>query len=138
MAVANTVCYVGVLTADGRRHGRRPHAVARAHPASASSTPPPSSSCAGSARLQDSQRLLQQLQQDEPLKVEELIRLTQDLDQGTRALAEANLQIREADRVKSQFLANMSHELRTPLNSIIGFSEILMRAARRPGRAEVR
>jgi signal transduction histidine kinase/DNA-binding response OmpR family regulator len=80
----------------------------------------------GVSRLQESQRLLRQLQQDQALKVEELINLTQDLDQGTRALAEANLQIREADRVKSQFLANMSHELRTPLNSIIGFSEVLL------------
>jgi signal transduction histidine kinase/DNA-binding response OmpR family regulator len=80
----------------------------------------------GVARLQLSQRQLQELRADEQLKVEELIRLTQDLDQGTRALAEANIQIREADQVKSQFLANMSHELRTPLNSIIGFSEILM------------
>jgi signal transduction histidine kinase/DNA-binding response OmpR family regulator len=80
----------------------------------------------GVSRLQESQHLLRQLQQDQALKVEELINLTQDLDQGTRALAEANLQIREADRIKGQFLANMSHELRTPLNSIIGFSDVLL------------
>ncbi len=80
----------------------------------------------GVALLREKQLQVRRLRADEALKLDELIRLTQDLDQGTRALAEANLQIREADRVKSQFLANMSHELRTPLNSIIGFSEILM------------
>lgn len=42
-------------------------------------------------------------------------------------LEEANEQLRELDRLKTQFLANMSHELRTPLNSIIGFSKILLR-----------
>jgi PAS domain S-box-containing protein len=43
----------------------------------------------------------------------------------TRALTEANIKLRDVDRLKSEFLANMSHELRTPLNAIIGFSEII-------------
>jgi signal transduction histidine kinase/DNA-binding response OmpR family regulator len=76
--------------------------------------------------LQHKQQQVKRLQEEHEHKVEQLLALTQDLDQGTRALAEANIQIREADRTKSQFLANMSHELRTPLNSIIGFSEILL------------
>jgi PAS domain S-box-containing protein len=42
-----------------------------------------------------------------------------------KALIDANVQLAEASRHKSQFLANMSHELRTPLNAILGFSELL-------------
>lgn len=38
-----------------------------------------------------------------------------------------NLQLIEADRLKSQFLATISHELRTPMNAILGFSELLLR-----------
>jgi two-component system, NtrC family, sensor kinase len=45
------------------------------------------------------------------------------------ALQEANGQLAEASRHKSQFLANMSHELRTPLNAIIGYSEMLQEEA---------
>ena len=45
------------------------------------------------------------------------------------ALQEANSQLAEASRHKSQFLANMSHELRTPLNAIIGYSEMLQEEA---------
>jgi len=42
-----------------------------------------------------------------------------------RRVAERTVQLKEANRAKSDFLANMSHELRTPLNAIIGFSEML-------------
>ncbi len=76
--------------------------------------------------LREKRRQIEVLRAEERLKLEELVALANDLDQGTRALAEANVRIREADRLKSRFLANMSHELRTPLNSIIGFSEILL------------
>ena len=48
----------------------------------------------------------------------------------TNELEETNLELRAADRSKSQFLANMSHELRTPLNSIIGFSAVLLEATK--------
>ncbi len=51
--------------------------------------------------------------------------VNKELDSRVDQLAQLNLQLYEANRLKSDFLANMSHELRTPLNSIIGFSEVL-------------
>jgi signal transduction histidine kinase len=44
----------------------------------------------------------------------------------TLELQEANRQLAEASRHKSQFLANMSHELRTPLNAILGYTELIL------------
>ncbi len=48
-----------------------------------------------------------------------LFRMRQEIEQ-------ANIKLRELDKLKSLFIASMSHELRTPLNSIIGFSCILL------------
>lgn len=56
---------------------------------------------------------------------EELENLNAELDLRVDQLAQANLHLYEANRLKSDFLANMSHELRTPLNSILGFSDVL-------------
>ncbi|HUO85356.1 MAG TPA: response regulator [Thermoanaerobaculia bacterium] len=79
----------------------------------------------GIGDLGEKRLVVKRLREEEKLKIEALTRLTHELDQQSRELATANLQIREANRLKSQFLANMSHELRTPLNSIIGFASIL-------------
>lgn len=49
-----------------------------------------------------------------------------ELDQQKKELEEANIKLRELDRMKNMFVASMSHELRTPLNSIIGFTGIIL------------
>ena len=55
----------------------------------------------------------------------------EDLSTKTREqyeqIQEQNLQIQEANRLKSDFLARMSHDLRTPMNAIIGYTRILLR-----------
>ncbi|BDI18142.1 hypothetical protein ANSO36C_39440 [Nostoc cf. commune SO-36] len=45
------------------------------------------------------------------------------LRQTNEQLANANVELARATRLKDEFLANMSHELRTPLNAILGMSE---------------
>ncbi|MCM2258030.1 MAG: response regulator [Vicinamibacteria bacterium] len=125
VATANAVAYAGALAALGHVtgfDGTLADACARLGFLYAAAAFP----LRGIGMLQERQREVRRLQQEQAIRVEQLLELTQDLEQGTRALAEANVAIREADRMKSQFLANMSHELRTPLNSIIGFSEILL------------
>jgi len=56
----------------------------------------------------------------------------------TAELQEANVRLKEVDRLKSTFLSAMSHELRTPLNSILGFTGILLQELAGPLNEEQR
>lgn len=51
---------------------------------------------------------------------------TEELEQKTAELEQANIDLKKLDELRSTFLANMSHELRTPLNSIIGYTDLLI------------
>jgi two-component system sensor histidine kinase BarA len=59
----------------------------------------------------------------------ELRTINKSLDARLAEVAERNVALFEANKIKSQFLAIVSHELRTPLTSIIGFAELLREAA---------
>ncbi|MCR5702811.1 MAG: response regulator [Lachnospiraceae bacterium] len=42
-------------------------------------------------------------------------------------MQDANTELEQAAKMKSDFLANMSHEIRTPMNAVIGMAEIALR-----------
>lgn len=76
-------------------------------------------------------RLARALQEDEYLRERDHF-LAQVTSQNTELRA-AQERLTEADRLKSEFMGMMSHELRTPLNIFMGYTELLLDAARDAG-----
>ncbi len=79
--------------------------------------------------LQGSAESLAQEEESEQLKIYAQ-QLVTSLEDKIRELQEANHQLRELDRLKSDFIVLVSHELRTPLTLINGYSHLLRDYAR--------
>ncbi|MEZ4639436.1 MAG: histidine kinase dimerization/phospho-acceptor domain-containing protein [Caldilineaceae bacterium] len=56
----------------------------------------------------------------------ETIRLFEAAQVRAREMERLNLELRRADRLKSDLLRNVTHELRTPLTTIHGFTELMI------------
>lgn len=77
------------------------------------------------------------LDRTEQKEAQEALRRSHEaLERANRELVVAKAHAERSSQFKSSFLANMSHELRTPLNAIIGFSELIVSGAVRPGMPE--
>jgi len=59
-------------------------------------------------------------------KDSEIRRLIRKLDEHAQELADANVQLKQLDRLKAEFVANVTHELKTPLVSILGYTESIL------------
>jgi signal transduction histidine kinase len=57
---------------------------------------------------------------------EETRRFTESLRHYSKLLFEANAELKQATRARSEFMARMSHEFRAPLNIVIGFTELML------------
>lgn len=77
--------------------------------------------------LKDPKAAAEKIGGDEKLRYVESFAsdLVSKLENQIRELQQANEELRQLDRMKSEFVSIVSHELRTPLNIIIGHGEVL-------------
>jgi|Deesub1362A_J573_1020465.scaffolds.fasta_scaffold00004_376 PAS domain S-box-containing protein len=71
-------------------------------------------------------RLYQEIKEFREILEQKVKERTRELEEKTIEIEQANIKLKELDRLKSMFIASMSHELRTPLNSIIGFTGVIL------------
>lgn len=79
--------------------------------------------------FQDLSETFNQMLENLAASQNQLRAINASLDLKLNELAERNVALHEANRLKGEFLASVSHELRTPLHSVIGFSELLIEIA---------
>lgn len=83
--------------------------------------------------LLNARRIIQKRNQDELIllaiaDVTEQMLALHKMEANEIQLREAIEEAENAVKFKQQFLSNMSHEIRTPLNSILGFTNVLLKA----------
>jgi signal transduction histidine kinase len=84
--------------------------------------------------LQEAREVNQHLDELVDERTKELAEANLQLEEQARELANANMRLTELDRLKSKFVSDVSHELRTPISNLTIYLEMLESA--RPERRE--